>query len=123
MFHNADAVSNSKSKGKIIINTTLEPNPDLNITSFHLSKDILKDLVIVGEVKNNSPTDEQKFVEIIITAYGMENNILATSNSFTEPTDLQPGQAAPFRATISSDEIGGDIKTITSLKMSLSSQQ
>jgi hypothetical protein len=36
------------------------------------------------------------FVELIATFYNINNQTLGNKNTFTEPTTLQPGQAAPF---------------------------
>jgi hypothetical protein len=50
---------------------------------------------IVGEVINQSPVTA-KFVEIIVTFYNAYNQVIGTDFTFTQPSDLAPGQRAPF---------------------------
>lgn len=59
------------------------------------AKDTLGDIVITGEIKNNG-TNTANFVELIATFYDTSNQTLGNKNTFTEPTTLQPKQAAPF---------------------------
>jgi hypothetical protein len=57
--------------------------------------DNIGSLHIVGEVINQSPVTA-RFVEIIATFYNANNQVIGTDFAFTEPTDLVPGQRAPF---------------------------
>ena len=54
---------------------------------------------IVGEVMNQSPVTA-RFVEIIATFYNSNNQVIGTDFSFTDPTDLAPGQRAPFEILV-----------------------
>jgi hypothetical protein len=54
---------------------------------------------IVGEVINQSPVTA-RFVEIIATFYNSNNQVIGTDFSFTDPTDLAPGQRAPFEILV-----------------------
>ena len=50
---------------------------------------------IVGEVINQSPVTA-KFVKIIVTFYNAYNQVVGTDFTYTQPSDLAPGQRAPF---------------------------
>jgi hypothetical protein len=50
---------------------------------------------IVGEVINQSPVTA-KFVQITATFYDANNQVVGTDFTFTQPSDLAPGQRAPF---------------------------
>jgi hypothetical protein len=50
---------------------------------------------IVGEVINQSPVTA-KFVKIIVTFYNAYNQVMGTDFTYTQPSDLAPGQRAPF---------------------------
>jgi hypothetical protein len=50
---------------------------------------------IVGEVINQSPVTA-KFVKIIVTFYNAYNEVVGTDFTYTQPSDLAPGQRAPF---------------------------
>ena len=50
---------------------------------------------IEGEVKNTGATGI-KFAQIIATVYDANNQTVGTGMTFTTPTDIPPGQSAPF---------------------------
>ena len=50
---------------------------------------------IIGEVENKSPIVVE-YVKVIGTLYDNNNKVVGTSFTFTEPTDLEPGEKAPF---------------------------
>ncbi|HET7147510.1 MAG TPA: FxLYD domain-containing protein [Candidatus Nitrosopolaris sp.] len=50
---------------------------------------------IVGEVINQSPVTA-KFVQITVTFYNAHNQVIGTDFTYTHPSDLAPGQRAPF---------------------------
>lgn len=52
-------------------------------------------LHIVGEVQNIS-NESVDFVRVIATLYNVYNQIVGTSLEYTAPSDLAPGQRAPF---------------------------
>jgi hypothetical protein len=56
---------------------------------------ILGTFYIVDEVINQSPVTA-KFVTIIVTFYDGNNQVVGTDSTYTKPSDLAPGQRAPF---------------------------
>jgi hypothetical protein len=50
---------------------------------------------VIGEVENNTHNIKQ-FVQVIATFYDDNNKVVGTSNTYTTPTDLKPGETAPF---------------------------
>jgi hypothetical protein len=57
---------------------------------------------VVGEVTNNGP-GVSKFTKVSGTFYDNQNKVVATAFTYTDPTDLEPGQSAPFDIIISDD--------------------
>ena len=55
---------------------------------------------VLGEVTNQA-TENTKYVKVSGTVYNDKNQAVATDFTFTEPTDLLPGQSAPFDIIIS----------------------
>jgi hypothetical protein len=90
---------------KIEVKAILEPNTNFNITSTSTTKDSLNDLVQVSKIKNN-PQEEKQLVQLIITAYDKNNNILTTDSTYTQPNNLQAGQSGPFKDYISEESVG-----------------
>jgi hypothetical protein len=70
-------------------------NSPLYITYTSMHKDALNDIVITGEIKNRG-TSTANFVELIATFYNINSQTVGNENTFTKPSTLQPGQAAPF---------------------------
>jgi hypothetical protein len=87
------------------------------ITTTSMHKDILNDIVITGEIKNRG-TNTANFVELIATFYNINNQTVGNENTFTKPTILQPGQAAPFTMYLSPKDIS--LSQIKSVKYHLS---
>jgi hypothetical protein len=75
--------------------TDMPPNSPLYITYTSMRKDALNDIVITGEIKNRG-SSTANFVELIATFYNINNQTVGNENTFTKPSTLQPGQAAPF---------------------------
>ena len=59
---------------------------------------------IVGEVINQSPVTA-KFVQITVTFCDANNRVVGTDFTFTQPSDLAPGQRAPFDIAVLSGGI------------------
>ena len=59
---------------------------------------------VVGEIQNTSP-GVLRFVEVIGTFYDANNRVVATSNTYTNPSDLGPGSKAPYDLTIISASV------------------
>jgi SLAP domain-containing protein len=83
--------------------TDMPANSSVYITSTSMHKDTLGNIVITGEIKNNG-TNTANFVELIATFYDTSNQTLGNKNTFTEPTTLQPKQAAPFSMYLSPND-------------------
>jgi hypothetical protein len=80
--------------------TDMPPNSPLFITNTSMHKDTLNDIIITGEIKNRG-TNTANFVELISTFYNINNQTVGNENTFTKPSTLQPGQAAPFTMYLS----------------------
>ena len=65
-----------------------------------MHKDTLNDIIITGEIKNRG-TSSADFVELISTFYNINNQTVGNENTFTKPSILQQGQAAPFTMYLS----------------------
>ena len=74
-------------------------------------------LVITGEIKNRG-TNTATFVELIATFYNVDNKTIGNENTFTKPSTLQPGQAAPFTMYLSPKDM--PLSQIKSVKYHLS---
>ena len=61
-------------------------------------------LHIVGEIENNSPT-VLKYVKVVGTFYNKVNGVVATDFTFTDPSDIAPGDKAPFNMILTSASI------------------
>lgn len=59
---------------------------------------------VVGEIENNTP-DVAKFVKATGTFYDSNNQVVATDFTYTSPTDLAPGDKAPFEIILSSASV------------------
>ncbi len=59
---------------------------------------------VVGEIQNTSP-GVLRFVEVIGTFYDATNRVVATSSTYTNPSDIGPGNKAPFDLTILSASV------------------
>ena len=55
----------------------------------------LSSINIAGEVLNQAPVTARS-VKIIATFYDPYGQVLGTDSTFAEPSDLAPGQRAPF---------------------------
>ena len=78
---------------------------------------------IVGEVQNNG-TQTAKFVQVSATLYDSNNKVIGTDFSFTNPSDIEPGQKAPFEVTVGTDKVMGvDLNIIDHYAVQVSGQQ
>jgi hypothetical protein len=75
-----------------------------NILSRSTYTDSVGTLHIVGEVVNQSPITA-RFVKIIATLYNANNQVIGTDFAYTQPSDLAPGQRAPFHILVLSGGI------------------
>ena len=81
-------------KGLVIVSDNGFNDNDPNLPQYH----------IVGEVQNNGP-ETAKFVEVSATLYDSNNKVIGTESTFTKPSDIDPGQKAPFEVTVSTDKV------------------
>jgi hypothetical protein len=92
--------------------TDMPANSPLYITYTSMHKDTLNNIIITGEIKNRG-TNTANFVELIATFYNINNQTVGNENTFTKPSILQPGQAAPFTMYLSSkDMLLSQIKSV-----------
>jgi hypothetical protein len=92
--------------------TDMPTNSPLFIISTSMHKDVLNDIVITGEIKNRG-TNTANFVELIATFYNINNQTVGNGDTFTKPSTLQPGQAAPFTMYLSPKDMPlGQIKSV-----------
>jgi hypothetical protein len=95
---NANSVSTeqqSQNKKYFAEYTDNSPNSPVYITGTVMHKTALNDIQIDGEVKNNG-TQIVDFVQVITTFYDANNITLGNDMTYTNPSNLQPGQSAPF---------------------------
>ena len=64
-------------------------------------------LHVIGEVENNSPIIAE-FVKIIRTFYDGNGNVVGTSSTYADPTEIDPGEKAPFDLILSDSTIPVD---------------
>jgi hypothetical protein len=89
-------------KGLVIVSDNGFNDNDPNLPQYH----------IVGEVQNNG-SEAAKFVEVSATLHNSNNKVVGTESTFTKPSDIEPGQKAPFEITVSTDKVmGGDLSII-----------
>jgi hypothetical protein len=91
----------------------------LQILSHNSFTDILGFLHVVGEVKNNSPT-QVEFVKVIATFYDSNNEVVGTKTTYTNPSDISGGDTAPFEILLTSASI--PISEIDNYKLAASYQ-
>ena len=85
-----------------IVNTSTTGNsiPFLNkssitILSHNSYVDSTGSFHVVGEVENNTP-NTTKFVQITGTFYDINNAVMGTQSTYTNPSDISSGATAPF---------------------------
>ena len=94
-----------------IVNTSTTGNsiPFLNKSSITiLSHNSFVDSVgyfhVVGEVENNTPSTAE-FVQITGTFYDINNAVVGTQFTYTNPPDISSGETAPFEITLMSASV------------------
>jgi hypothetical protein len=76
----------------------------LKVSSSNAFMDDLGYMHVVGEVQNTTP-NPVSFVKATGTFYDKANNVVATDFAYTNPTDLGPGQKAPFEIILTSASV------------------
>jgi hypothetical protein len=59
---------------------------------------------IVGQVLNQAPV-AARFVKIIATFYDSYGQVIGTDSTYTDPSDLAPGQRAPFNMIVQEESV------------------
>jgi S1-C subfamily serine protease len=72
-------------------------------------------LYIIGEVKNNL-NSILNLVEVSITLYDINDNIIGTTLTYTNPSTIQPLESAPFKLSIGPSDVT-DINAIDEWKI------
>jgi hypothetical protein len=85
-------ISNVLKPGTVLPSNNYPPPRILSHSAYTSSTGSLH---IVGEVINQSPVTA-KFVKIIVTFYNAYNQVMGTDFTYTQPSDLAPGQRASF---------------------------
>lgn len=76
-----------------------EPNRSLKIRGVSSGVNPLNGFYDVkGEVLNNG-TSIARFVQLVVTFYDSSGSVVELGSTFTDPSDLDPGMAAPFDAS------------------------
>ena len=52
---------------------------------------------IVGEVRNNSPTDSMNYVKIVATLYDKGGKVVGTDFTYSDIDVLRPAEKSPFK--------------------------
>ena len=93
--------------GKQQLSESLESINKVDIPSHNSYINSIGDLHVIGEVENNSPLIAE-FVKIIGTFYDDNGNVVGTSYTYSDPTDIGSGEKAPFDLILSDSTIPVD---------------
>ena len=94
----------SPSNDNQITSPAVKPQGVLKVLSSNAFIDSIGYLHVVGEIQNATP-DSVTFVKATATFYDKNNNVVATDYSYTSPSDLGPGDKAPFEIILTSASI------------------
>ena len=102
---NETSFMNQSRTEKSKTSTVLESSSNgLQILSHNSFTDSAGYMHVVGEIKNNS-TSIATFVKIIGTFYDVNNQVVATDFTYTNPENIGSRQKAPFDLTLTSASI------------------
>lgn len=106
--HFRDFNTNSQAEFDAVFASPLEIMPSqggvLKVLSSNKFFDSAGYLHLVGEIQNGTP-DSVTFVKATATFYDKNNNVVATDFTYTSPSDLSPGDKAPFEIILTSASI------------------
>ncbi|HET7149218.1 MAG TPA: Ig-like domain-containing protein [Candidatus Nitrosopolaris sp.] len=105
----------------ITVGSTPATGGGLRIVSQSNHTDSAGDLHVVGEVENDKNVTA-KFVEVIGTFYDVNDKVVGTSFTFTEPHDLAPGTKAPFDLILTADQTSVPISQIKRYSLQITSE-
>ena len=97
----------AESTDNIITSSPLKPQAQeggLKVLSSNSFIDGIGYLHVVGEIQNGTP-DSLTYVMATATFYDKNNNVVGTSYSYTNPSDLGPGGKAPFEIILTTASI------------------
>jgi hypothetical protein len=92
-FLNSTTISNTSTTGNSI--PFLNKSHSVTILSHNSYTDSVGYFHVVGEVENNTPSTAQ-FVQITGTFYDINNAVVGTQFTYTNPSDISSGATAPF---------------------------
>jgi hypothetical protein len=96
---------NMNETGESIPETSIDNNlHGLQILSHNSFTDSAGYMHVVGEIKNNYPS-AATFVKIIGTFYDINDRVVATDVTYTNPSDIAPGDKAPFELILTSASV------------------
>lgn len=107
--------------GTVTINHNVEGQTS-NLVRIVSSSNYIDDLDyfhVVGEVENGSPSII-RYVELVGTFYDADKRVVATSSSYTNPSDLNPGIKAPFEIMLLSASV--TVKQISNYTLAVTYQ-
>lgn len=108
--HFRDFNTNTQAEFNDVLSSPLGSSPSLpstgvlKVLSSNSFIDAAGYLHLVGEIENGTP-DPVTFVKATETFYDKNNNVVATDYSYTSPSDLGPGDKAPFEIILTSASI------------------
>ena len=79
-------------------------NRNIKLSSTNSYVDTIGFYHIVGEVENSSPNSITS-VKIIATLYNSNNGVVGTDSAYTNPSDIGPGDKAPFEILVTSASV------------------
>ena len=92
-FLNSSNIVNTSTTGNSI--PFLNKSHSVTILSHNSYVDNVGYFHVVGEVENNTPS-AAKFVQITGTFYDINNAVMGTQSTYTNPSDISSGATAPF---------------------------
>jgi hypothetical protein len=93
-----------KSSDNQITSPAVKPHGVLKVLSSNSYIDSLGYLHVVDAIQNGT-TESVTYVKATATFYDQNNKVVATDYSFTSPSDLGPGDKAPFEIILTSASI------------------
>jgi hypothetical protein len=101
-FLNSSNILNTSSTGNSI--PFLNKSDSVTILSHNSYTDDVGYFHVVGEVENNTP-DTAEFVQVTGTFYDINNAVVGTQFTYTNPSDIISGGKAPFDLVLTSASV------------------
>lgn len=100
------SIPNLANENTLRLNESVESNK-IQIRSHNSYVDPVGYMHVIGEIENNTFSTAE-FVKIIGTFYDDNGNVVGTSSTYTDPSDIYPKQVAPFDLILSGSTIPTD---------------